>query len=135
MCPTESGDDYEPCEQSDVCLGESEPQIDYLIDYTDKYSLYNWIQQLGIICATGAQLGFYGSMQYVGQTSSAIPLPWLSDQYGRKWVVNLALCAQLASSIGLLFNTNVPFQYTLVGLGGFAATSASSASCFVYMSE
>ena len=54
------------------------------IDWTDKYSLHNWITKLDLTCKASFQIGFFGSCFFLGYISSCLIFPPLADKYGRK---------------------------------------------------
>ena len=47
----------------------------------------NWFEYLNLACATKAEIGLVGSLQFVGWALASAISPRIADLYGRKYVV------------------------------------------------
>jgi MFS family permease len=62
-----------------------------LIDWSNPYSLNNWVNQIDLYCASSFEIGLFGSMFFFGYLISCVVFPPLADVYGRKPFV-IAVC-------------------------------------------
>ena len=72
------------CEPKDFC---DKPNVIATVDWSDKTSLHNWVEQLDLTCTSDSAIGFIGSVYFIGIMISVLTLPRVSDLYGRKWVI------------------------------------------------
>ena len=65
----------------------------FRIDWKNRFSLHNWIEQLDAYCLPKAYIGIIGAMAFFGLFLGSLVLPPLSDIYGRKpvFLYSLAL--------------------------------------------
>lgn len=61
--------------------------IYHRVNYTSDESLDNWFEQINLACATKAEIGLVGSLQFVGWALASAISPRLADIYGRKYIV------------------------------------------------
>lgn len=108
----------------------------YSIDWTDIYSLHNWVEpdKLNLICEPGWKIGLMGSMVFVGWVITLPIIPRISDIYSRKKIFVLGMwldwclfiCMFLCKSLDLMIV--ICFMFGLV-------TSLRCNVGFVYMME
>jgi MFS family permease len=79
-------------------------------------------------------LALFGILYFTGLALSSVPLPWLSDQIGRKKLFFLTNSVQVAVYAVLLTSTNVYVAYLAMFIGG-AATSGANLIGYVYMCD
>lgn len=77
------GKPTEFCTNDQICKGQSTPQINYTIDYSNSTSLHNWVEPLDLICVKGGLLGLIGSSFFIGLCVSTLVVPPLADKIGR----------------------------------------------------
>lgn len=78
------------CSRAQFCEMDLQNREQY-IDWTNKYSLKNWIISLDLYCGSSFEIGFFGSCFFIGYLSSCLIFPPLADVYGRKIFV-IAVC-------------------------------------------
>jgi MFS family permease len=84
---------YRECAASEYCL--SNPSLDDLrnnIDWTNKYSMINWIGKFDFYCGHAFEISLFGSLFFLGFICSTLIFPPLADTYGRKIFV-VGVCA------------------------------------------
>lgn len=81
--------------------------IYHRVNYTSDESLDNWFEQIELACATKAEIGLVGSLQFVGWALASAILPRLADIYGRKYIVVGSLTLQLLGLIATFFSYNL----------------------------
>ena len=57
----------------------------YPIDWSERKSIHNWVEQLNLQCADPFQIGLLGSMYLVGVTALGVWVSRAGDLWGRKW--------------------------------------------------
>ena len=95
-------------------MGQSTPQIDYSINYTNGTSLHNWVQQIDLICVKDAKIGLIGSAFFIGWTSTLLFVPYYADKRGRKWIYFVSVLATTLLMIGLSLSKSVNVTITLM---------------------
>ena len=94
-CKTESGA-WETCNKEVVCSLE-DPQVDedYRYYWEDSETFENLITHNHWVCLDDVEIGFIGSMSFMGSVISSLTIMRLFDVLGRKWftMVTLALNA------------------------------------------
>jgi MFS family permease len=63
--------------------------------------LSNWVEQANLVCESKFSLGLIGGSYFVGQivATSLIPVGYLSDWLGRKWIF---VCNTLITILGCM---------------------------------
>ena len=82
MFPKYYGCGKEDCTHVDYC----EDPINTKIDWSDEWSLDNWVGRFNLECFDPYLIGLLGTMYFVGMTSTGIFISRLGDIYGRKWI-------------------------------------------------
>lgn len=65
---------------------------DWQVDWDNKYSIHNWIEQLDIYCIDSKYIGYIGAYTFAGAAMGCLFLPLLGDWYGR-WHIYMITCA------------------------------------------
>ena len=73
-----------------------------------------------MLCMPNYKFGLLGSYLFVGLLVTIIPLPALSDLYGRKRVYQATFCMELIVHALMVLNDNLNVHYFLIVLTGMA---------------
>lgn len=69
------------CTAEEWCENED---WNHKIDWDSRFSLQNWIEQLGAACAPRSAIGALGSSYFLGWVVSLLFVSRLADKYGRR---------------------------------------------------
>mmetsp|Transcript_15978 Transcript_15978/g.24777 ORF Transcript_15978/g.24777 Transcript_15978/m.24777 type:complete len:263 (-) Transcript_15978:889-1677(-) len=116
-CYHDDDDSWHPCSKKEICSQEM-PKDHYRTDHEDPDYLDNWVEQYDLLCEPKWKIGLIGSVFYAGVMLTIIPLPWLSDVYGRKYVVTLAYIVYILAVIGLMTSTELIWLYVFLFICG-----------------
>jgi MFS family permease len=108
--------------------------VSYEIDWSDPYSLHNWVEKLDLVCAPGWKLGMIGSVVFIGWVLTLAWVPRLSDMYGRKYIFMIGMLADLSMFICIFFTKSLNWMIVIFFVIGLATTSRVDIG-FVYMME
>ena len=72
----------------------------------------------GLICTPPYQIGFLGSCYFIGVLFTIIPIPALSDLYGRHKIFVFTMVIQIVVQILLIFNNSLKLAYFYMILCG-----------------
>ncbi|CDW88264.1 organic cation [Stylonychia lemnae] len=110
-------------------------QNGYYINWDSQTSLHNWVEPLNLRCATQYQIGFFGSVFFMGLGIGTLTLAHLGDQYGRIRLLRIGLFLSLVA-FGCIIFVQVSFYFTYVFLFflGFLSPIRLNLS-FIYGSE
>lgn len=86
----------------------------YVVDYSSKYSLHNWVEQLDLVCVSGEKIGLIGSMFFAGWSSTVLFIPFASDKIGRRWIFLFSMILVAILMAGLLFSTSIDLTIALM---------------------
>lgn len=80
------------------------------------------MEQYDLLCESRQRLGFVGACYFIGViiASSAIPVGWLSDKYGRKWIFVLSIIPEILACYWLIIGSQLYVLYTcliILGMG------------------
>jgi MFS family permease len=94
---------WSSCTKDYICtnnLGKGE----YLADTDDNQYINNWVEQVDMLCESKSRIGFMGACFFIGviTASSVIPIGYLADIYGRKWVFVASMISEIISCYLLL---------------------------------
>jgi len=78
---------FKICNKQEFCSLDIKGNRNDYIDWSNKYSLHNWITSLDLHCGSSFEIGIFGSLFFLGYLSSCLVFPPLADQYGRKLFV------------------------------------------------
>jgi len=80
ICTLDQADEWDTCTRTEICeAGLSRSQYKPTGSYID-----NWIDRLDMLCVPNLKVGMLGSCFFIGIIISIIPVPALSDRYGRR---------------------------------------------------
>jgi hypothetical protein len=82
------------CKVEDVC----QKGLNFEIDYSNEFTLHNWITKYKLICISKGDLALYGSLLLLGFFIGSILFVRLGDSIGRKPIV---LTATIVSTVSL----------------------------------
>jgi len=108
--------------------------MNYTINWENQTSLYNWVEQLDLICQDRAHIGLIGSVYFMGWTTTCLVVPPLSDQYGRKLIFLICISVTCLSYVWLMLTNNINVTISMMFLQGMI-TSGRLTVGYVYMQE
>lgn len=75
-----------------------------------------------MLCASKAQLGLFGASYFIGVivATTLIPVGYLSDIYGRKWVFVASIAGVIVACIGLLLATKIEHLFVFLFMLGLS---------------
>lgn len=98
------------CERKDIC-SNSLDITGWHINWDNKTSIHNWIEQLDMYCTPKLYIGYIGAYAFAGAAIGCLFLPILGDKFGR-WKVYiivtgmqlpLYLFAALTKELGVIY--------------------------------
>jgi MFS family permease len=106
------------CSKQQFCsINPPLPRENY-IDWTNKYSLKNWIITLDLYCGSSFEIGLFGSLFFLGYLCSCLVFPPMADIYGRKIFVIIVCIEQCICFLALLFIPNTYVFYIAIFIFG-----------------
>jgi MFS family permease len=100
---------------------EEELIFESQVDWTDPYSLRNWITRLNLDCQGDAIIiSLFGSYEFFGQLVACIIFPLLADLFGRRLFTFIGMGLQTFVFIGLIAFHKYQIVYLLIFLLGNA---------------
>lgn len=133
ICTYASGADQPECTKENICSGN--PAIlDWKADPNDVKTLYNWIDQLDLLCEDSWKVGIIGSCFFIGWCATLLWLPALTDKYGRKIYFWLSVVICVAAQVGMLFTNSLAMMCAMIGIQGLAASLRLNVG-YVYLME
>lgn len=121
------------CTAENICADNSQI-LSHEIDWSDKYSLHNWVEKLDLTCEPGWKIGLIGSMVFVGWVSTLVWLPRISDMYGRKWIFFGGMVADWVLFILIFVTKSLNWMIVVTTIFGMMTTIRVNIG-FVYMME
>lgn len=85
-------------------------------DYMD-----NWVQQYDLYCVEKWKIGLIGSLYFAGFIVLVIPLTFMADKLGRRWIFLGALTVFLFVIIGVFVADSLMALYVLMFIAGSTA--------------
>ena len=83
------------------------------VDWTNRFSLNNWISILDMHCSSSFEIGLFGSLFFAGYLLSCAIFPPLSDKFGRK-IFTVGVCFVQAIAFALMIFMPNTFVYYLM---------------------
>ena len=80
LCLVDS--EWTSCETEDFC--DTNPPVEFKVDWSSSLSLYNWIEEFELYCAPKFEFGLFGSLYFIALVVSSLIFPALSDRIGRR---------------------------------------------------
>lgn len=115
-CQQIGSDDVYDCVEANFC---GNPDINFWIDRENPDTIYNWAEQIGLICRPGWQIGMLGSVLFAGWCSTLLWMPQISDRIGRKTMFVYALAANVALFTVIMFTRSFISMMISMFLVGF----------------
>lgn len=98
------------CTKEQICTADPK-LLHWEVDYSNKYSLNNWISHLDMHCASSFEIGLFGSLFFGGYLVSCAIFPSLADKYGRKIFTIMACVVQALSFSVMTWIPNLTAVY------------------------
>jgi MFS family permease len=130
QCLYDGSSQWEACPTSAFCA-EGEPikgasmyksGVQWRVNYEDRDSIHNLIEQLDFHCQPDYKIGLMGSSFLFGMVIGCLTLARMGDLYGRKRIFLLGMSCQLLATVGLLVSHSDLVVYLLLLTLGWAVT-------------
>jgi hypothetical protein len=119
LCRTSVENSWTSCLKEEICTQNLDNDL-YRADSSDPDYFHNWVEKFNMLCMPNYKYGLLGSYLFVGILVTILPLPALSDLYGRKKIFLTTFFLELIVHISMVFNNNLDVQYFLIILTGMA---------------
>jgi MFS family permease len=70
------------------------------------------------LCEPKWRIGLIGSLYFTGVVSTILLIPWLTDKFGRRWIVIICYTILIIAAIGLMLASDITTLYILVFIIG-----------------
>lgn len=110
---------WQMCTKEFICTNGL-TKDEYRADKEDSQYINNWVEQYDLLCESKQHIGFIGACFFIGViiSSSLIPVGWLSDRYGRKWIFVFSLILEIIACYWIIIGSQLFVLYTcLIILG------------------
>ena len=98
------------------------------VNWDSIRSLHNWMEQMDLYCTAKWQIGFLGSIYYLGFCIGAVLFAKVADTYGRKLCIRVIVLAHFIAFWPLIFTPNLYGRWAIMFvIGVIAAVRASVA--------
>jgi MFS family permease len=115
-CAQIGSDEVFECVEANFC---GNPDITFWVDREHPDTIYNWAEQIGLICRPGWQVGMLGSVYFGGWCSSLLWMPQLSDRIGRKTMFVYSLAMSVVLYTVMMFTRSFKMMVLSIFLQGF----------------
>lgn len=118
-CKNQETGEWNSCTKQDICENGLSRE-DYQPDTSDSQYIDNWQEQTGMLCESKQRIGFIGASFFIGVVvaSTIIPVGYLSDVFGRRWIFIATLFVLVVACIGFIFATSIEQLYAFMFLLG-----------------
>ena len=104
------------------------------VDWSDAWSLDNWVSRYGLECVEPYRIALLGSMFFTGCTLFGVLVNRLGDIHGRKWPVRFSAILSIPIHGMLLISNDLTFTSVLFFLIG-ALSPGKCQVAFTYAGE
>jgi len=73
-----------------ICSNTTEI-YDWHVNWDNKTSIHNWMEQLDLYCTPKLYIGYIGAYAFAGAAIGCLFLPILGDKFGR-WKIYMIMC-------------------------------------------
>ena len=112
--------DFTLCNNAEFC--NTHPDVtdfNKYIDWSDKYSLLNWVNTFDMHCGFSFEIWLFGSLFFIGFIIACLLVPSLSDTYGRKSIIIASCWTQVIFYGAIAFVPNMMLYFVAVFIIGF----------------
>lgn len=113
---------FTECKKKQICDFGKYNVKSYRIDYDNKFTLKNWVEQYSLECTSEFGISMIGSCFLIGAFIGSFILPRLADVVGRKPMSMLGCCLYILCCVGLIFSSNIWLLYFWIIVGGISET-------------
>ena len=85
---------------------------------SDAEYLVNWVDKMDLLCTPHFKVGLIGSCYFIGIIITILPVPLLSDIYGRKTIYLASLILCVFAQFALIINSSIDVAFGLYVLLG-----------------
>jgi MFS family permease len=125
----ESGNWFE-CVPEEFCLGDIKREI----DYSNQYSLRNWIEQYHLECESSWTMSLILASYFIGQTCTILWIPALVEEHGRSLIYKIGIVGTNISFLLIYLTSSVSFLiFTMFVFG--ALSPARNLAFWNYMMD
>ena len=120
-CKSRDTGEWSSCTKKDICDGEL-GQDEFNSDKGDYNYIENWQEQTQMLCESKQRIGFLGACFFIGVlvASTIIPVGYLSDVIGRKWLFVGSIVVLQIACLGFIFATTLDQLYIFMFLIGLS---------------
>lgn len=115
-CSMVGSDEVFDCVEANFC---GNPNVTFWIDREHPEMIYNWAEQIGLICRPGWQVGMLGSVYFGGWCMTLLWMPQLSDRIGRKLMFSYSLAISVVLFTIMQFTRSFNMMVLSIFLQGF----------------
>jgi len=118
-CKNADTGEWTPCSKEHICSNGLQDD-EYQPVTTDYSYIENWQEQTHMLCESKQRIGFLGACFFIGVifASTLVPVGYLSDILGRKWLFVGTLVVMITSLLGFLFATSLDQLYIFMFMFG-----------------
>ena len=118
-CKNRETGEWASCTKKDICDGDLSTD-EYASDKGDYTYIDNWNEQTHMLCEPKARIGFLGACFFIGVlvASTIIPVGYLSDVIGRKWLFVGSIVFLQIACLGFIFATKLDQLYVFMFIFG-----------------
>ena len=111
-CKNRETQQWEQCDKAYICANNLD-KSEYEPDKDDYMYIDNWSGQCNLLCESKERIGALGACFFIGIliASTIIPVGYLSDKLGRKWIFVATLIVAILSELGFIFATTLEQLY------------------------
>jgi len=118
-CREHGRGEWHSCTKHEIC-SQGLSKSEYIPDESDSQYIDNWQEQTNMLCESKQRIGFLGASFFIGVlvASTVVPVGYLSDVFGRKWIFVITLLLLAVACLGLLMAQSVDELYVYMFLLG-----------------
>lgn len=120
-CQSEDGS-WQSCSKDTICQNGGLSKSAYRANKYDSQYINNWVEQFDLICESKKRVGFIGACYFIGviMATTLVPIGWLSDKYGRKWIFILSMLIEIIACYLLIIGSHIHVLYICITLLGMS---------------
>mmetsp|Transcript_5722 Transcript_5722/g.9088 ORF Transcript_5722/g.9088 Transcript_5722/m.9088 type:complete len:254 (-) Transcript_5722:620-1381(-) len=120
-CKDRESGEWRSCSKQEICA-EGLSKDEYQPDESDSQYIENWQEQAPMLCESKPRIGFIGACFFIGilVASTIIPVGYISDKVGRKWVFVATIGVLIIACLGFMTATTLEQLYVSMFLLGLS---------------
>ena len=119
------------CVPEDFCTDPNVISYSPNMELSDSYD--NWVEKLGLECASGFQIGAIGSAFFLGWVITLAFIPRFSDLYGRQVIISVANVVNAACLFAIITTQSYNVMLAFLLIQGMTYTAIMQIGClYIY---